>query len=81
MAGQYVVDSICKSKTTIIIVYQMICACLFNITIYIFVFVYLLIRCSRWIPNIRRADLVGKKTPALRHDKLCGIHFEITQFN
>ena len=36
---------------------------------------------SIWISNIRRADLVGKKTPALRHDKLCGIHFENTQFN
>ena len=44
-------------------------------------FVYLEIWCLRWISNIRRADLVGKKTSALRHDKLCGIHFETTQFN
>ena len=52
--------------------------------IYIFMSVYLLITQVlelRWISNIRRADLVGKKTPALRHDKLCGIHFETTQFN
>ena len=41
---------------------------------------YFKIRCSRWIQNIRRADLVGKKAPALRHYKLCGIHFETSQF-
>ncbi|KAI0217530.1 hypothetical protein LSAT2_030696 [Lamellibrachia satsuma] len=33
-------------------------------------------RCSKWVQNIRRADLVGKKASALRHYKLCGLHFE-----
>ena len=42
VAGRYVVDSICKSKTTIMIVYQMICACWFIITIsiYLCLFIY-----------------------------------------
>ena len=43
VAGRYVVDSICKSKTIIIIVYQMIYACWFIITIPISIYLCLFI--------------------------------------
>ena len=38
------------------------------------------LRCAKWVRNVRRADLDGKGPADLKHLKLCGLHFDDSQF-
>ena len=47
---------------------------------YIYYLTEFVLRCAKWVQNLRRADLTGKSPDDLKHRRVCAEHFESSQF-